>query len=86
MQHEIERDGHGADVGCGAGALAAKGAYTVLPQAWHTPLEQAHVLTRAGAAVPLAAALLRHLQTPSSRAQMQRFGFELPGAAAAGTR
>ena len=62
-------------------ALAGQGAWTLLPQGWHTPLEQAVVLTRRGAARPLAAELLRHLGTGEMVALMRRFGFALPGAA-----
>ena len=62
-------------------ALAGQGAWTLLPQGWHTPLEQAVVLTRRGAAQPLAAELLRHLGTFEMVALMRRFGFALPAAA-----
>lgn len=56
-------------------ALAGQGAWTLLPQSWHSPLEQAWVLTRRAAASPLAAALLRHLESPEVVALMQRHGF-----------
>lgn len=61
-------------------ALAGQGAWTLLPQGWHTPLEQAVVMTRRGAARPLAAQLLRHLGTADVVALMRRYGFALPGA------
>ncbi len=62
-------------------ALAGQGAFTLLPQGWHTPLEQAYVLTRRAAALPLAAELLRHLGTPEMVALMRRYGFAVPAAA-----
>ena len=61
-------------------ALAGQGAWTLLPESWHTPLEQAYVLTRRAAALRLAADFLRHLGRPESLALMQRFGFALPAA------
>jgi len=62
-------------------ALAGQGAWTLLPQDWHTPLEQAVVQMRRSAAQPLAAQVLRHLGTPEMSALMRRFGFALPAAA-----
>jgi molybdate transport system substrate-binding protein len=58
-----------------APALAGQGVWTLLPQGWHSPLEQAWVLTRRAASSPLAAALISHLQAPESVALMQRHGF-----------
>ena len=55
--------------------LAGQGAWTLLPQAWHTPLEQAFVVTKRAAAVPLAADFVRHLDLPASQALLQRYGF-----------
>jgi molybdate transport system substrate-binding protein len=59
-------------------ALAGKGAWTLIPQEWHTPLEQAMVIARRAADNALAAAFVRHLQAPSTRALLQRHGFALP--------
>ncbi len=58
-------------------ALAGKGAWTLIPQAWHAPLEQALVITRRAADNPLAAAFLKHLDAPATRALLQRYGFGL---------
>jgi molybdate transport system substrate-binding protein len=62
-------------------ALAGKGAYTRIPEAWHSRLEQALVITRRGGENPAAAALVAHLESPAGRAVLQRFGFALPGEA-----
>lgn len=59
-------------------ALAGKGAWTPIPPAWHMPLEQALVITRRAADNPLAAAFVRHVEAPSTRALLQRHGFALP--------
>jgi molybdate transport system substrate-binding protein len=59
--------------------LAGRGAWTLVPAAWHRPLEQALVVTRRAAARPEAAAFVAHLETPAARALLHRFGFALPG-------
>ena len=59
-------------------ALAGKGAWTLIPEAWHASLEQALVITRRAADNPLAAAFVRHLEAPPTRALLQRHGFALP--------
>ncbi len=59
-------------------ALAGKGASTLIPEAWHAPLEQALVVSRHAADEPLAAAFVQHLQAPPTRALLQRHGFALP--------
>ena len=56
-------------------SLAGQGAWTLLPQAWHTPLEQAFVVTKRAATLPLAADFVRHLDLPASQALLQRYGF-----------
>jgi molybdate transport system substrate-binding protein len=61
-----------------APALAGKGAWTLIPDAWHTPLEQALVVTRRGGGNPLAAAFVQHLEAPATRALLKRHGFSLP--------
>lgn len=62
-----------------APALAGRGAWTLLPQAWHTRLEQALVVTRRAADNALAAAFVRHIDTAPVRALLGRHGFALPG-------
>lgn len=59
-------------------ALIGKGAWTLIPQAWHAPLEQALVITRRAVADPLAAAFVHHLEAPPTRELLRRRGFELP--------
>ena len=61
-------------------ALAGQGAWILLPQAWHTPLEQAYVVTRRAAALPLAAEFVQHLQSPAALAVLRRYGFDQPAA------
>jgi molybdate transport system substrate-binding protein len=65
-----------------APALQGKGAYTRVPESWHSPLEQALVVTRRAAANPLAAAFVAHLESPAARATLQRYGFAVPVSAA----
>lgn len=62
-----------------APALAGKGAWTLVPQAWHSPLEQAFVVTRRAQHNPLAAAFVQHLDATATRALLKRSGFALPG-------
>jgi len=64
-----------------APALAGKGAYTRVPEAWHRPLEQSMVVTRRAAENPLANAFVNHLESPTARATLARYGFALPGEA-----
>lgn len=64
-------------------ALAGRGAFTLLQQAWHTPLEQAFVVTRRAASSPLAAAFVQALDTPAARALLLRHGFSVPAPGAA---
>jgi molybdate transport system substrate-binding protein len=59
-------------------ALVGKGASTLVPEAWHSRLEQALVITRRGAGNALAAAFVGHLEAPAARALMARHGFSLP--------
>jgi molybdate transport system substrate-binding protein len=58
--------------------LLGLGAWSRLPQAWHSPLVQALVVLRRAAQSALAAELLAHLQTPAVQALWQRYGFSLP--------
>jgi molybdate transport system substrate-binding protein len=62
-------------------ALRGRGAYTRVPEAWHSPLEQAFVLTRRAKDNPLADAFANHLESPAARATLRRYGFALPGEA-----
>lgn len=59
-------------------ALTGKGAWTLIPQPWHAPLEQAFVVSRRAADNPLAAALVRHLDAQPTRELLQRHGFAQP--------
>lgn len=59
--------------------LARKGASTLIPETWHSRLEQALVITRRAAGNALAQAFVRHLQAPETRALLARHGFALPG-------
>jgi len=60
-------------------ALQGRGAYTRVPEAWHSPLEQAFVLTRRAKDNPLAHAFANHLDNPAARTTLRRYGFSLPG-------
>lgn len=60
-------------------ALEDKGAWRLIPAEWHTPLEQAHVITRRGADKPLARAFADYLESPAAREVMARYGFALAG-------
>jgi molybdate transport system substrate-binding protein len=62
-------------------ALRGKGAYTRVPEAWHSALEQALVVTRRAQDNPLAHAFVAHLESPAVRAMLRRYGFALPGEA-----
>ena len=64
-------------------ALAGQGAWSLLPQEWHVPLQQAYVVTRHGASSALVHEFLRHLEQPASQAVLRRFGFALPATSAA---
>jgi molybdate transport system substrate-binding protein len=59
--------------------MADKGAWTLIPDAWHAPLEQGHVITRRAADNPLAAAFDHYMDSEPARAIMRRYGFVLPG-------
>lgn len=60
-------------------ALQGKGDWTLIPAQWHTPLEQAYVITARAKANELAAAFARFVETPPAREVMGRYGFTLPG-------
>ena len=59
--------------------MADKGAWTLIPDAWHAPLEQGHVITRRAADNPLAAAFDHYMNSEPARVVMRRHGFVLPG-------
>jgi molybdate transport system substrate-binding protein len=62
--------------------LRDRGAWTLIPDGWHAPLEQGYVITRRAADNPLAAAFANWIDGPASRAVLRRHGFALPGEAA----
>jgi molybdate transport system substrate-binding protein len=62
--------------------LRDRGAWTLIPDTWHAPLEQGYVLTRRAADNPLAAAFADWINAPAARAVLRRYGFALPGEAA----
>jgi molybdate transport system substrate-binding protein len=59
-----------------APALAAKGNYVLLPDAWHAPLRQRMVLLRA--AGPTARNFYAFMQGPEARAVLEEAGYTLP--------
>lgn len=59
-----------------APALARRGRFALIPQAWHRPLRQRMVVIRG--APPGARAFYDHLATPAAQAVMVRHGFEMP--------
>jgi molybdate transport system substrate-binding protein len=75
-----------ARVGIIADALALgpdmrKGSMAPVPASMYAPLRQSFVITRQGAANPLAHDFARFVQTPRARAIFARYGFGLPDAA-----
>lgn len=78
-------DSGAADAGIVALALVLsptlkdKGAWTLIPDAWHEPLEQGCVVTRRAGGNALAAAFADYMDSPPARAVMRRYGFVLPG-------
>lgn len=61
-------------------AVASLGRFSLIPEAWHQPLNQRMVLLRGADAT--ARAFYAHMQTPAAQAVMRRHGFSLPMAAA----
>lgn len=59
--------------------LAARGGYSLVPDALHTPLDQGFVLTRRSAGNPLARRFADFVRGAAGRAAMARYGFGLPG-------
>ncbi len=56
-----------------------KGAWTLIPDTWHEPLEQGYVITKRAAANPVAKAFADYMATEPARVIMRRYGFVLPG-------
>ncbi len=82
---QLARSGN-AGVGLIAEALALgpamrSGSMAPIPQTLYPPLRQSFVITRQGAANPLAHDFARFVQTPRAQAVFVRYGFGLPGAA-----
>jgi molybdate transport system substrate-binding protein len=59
--------------------LERKGAWTLIPAAWHAPLQQGYVVTKRAAGNRLAADFADYMATEPARAVMRRYGFTLPG-------
>jgi molybdate transport system substrate-binding protein len=59
--------------------MADKGAWTLIPDTWHEPLEQGYAITRRAADNPLAAAFDHYMDSEPARAILRRYGFVLPG-------
>lgn len=66
-------------------AIADGGAYTLIPDELHSPLEQALVVTSTGERGSAAADFANFLSSPQGRAVMVRYGFLLPGDAVPGS-
>lgn len=62
-----------------APALAGKGGWVLIPETWHSPLEQAFIVTRRGGGNALAGEFAQHLQSAPAREVLRRHGFALPG-------
>jgi molybdate transport system substrate-binding protein len=60
-------------------ALADGGDYTLIPADLHEPIEQALVVTSAGARGDAATAFAKLIGSPEGREVMARYGFVLPG-------
>jgi len=62
-----------------APGMQGRGAWTLIPDAWHAPLEQGYVITRRATGNPLAAAFAAWIDSAAAQAVMRRYGFVLPG-------
>jgi molybdate transport system substrate-binding protein len=58
--------------------LSAQGGYSLVPSQLHQPLEQGFIITRRAADNLLARRLADYMDSPTARAVMGRYGFELP--------
>lgn len=59
--------------------LASKGAYALIPDSLHAPLEQGFIITLPAANRRLARLFADHMASPVARNVMVRYGFVLPG-------
>lgn len=59
--------------------LARRGAYALIPDKLHQPLEQGFIITRRAAANQLAQTFARFMDGQEARAVMTSYGFVLPG-------
>jgi molybdate transport system substrate-binding protein len=78
-------DSGAADAGIVALSLAlspnmqGKGAWTLIPDTWHAPLEQGFAITKRAVANQLAKDFANYMASEPARAVMRRYGFVLPG-------
>jgi molybdate transport system substrate-binding protein len=59
-------------------ALAGKGAYTLIDDALHAPLQQAFIVTRHGRDSALARSFTEFALSPDAAAILRRYGFTMP--------
>jgi molybdate transport system substrate-binding protein len=59
--------------------MQGKGAWVLIPAAWHEPLEQGFAITRRAAGNPLAKDFANYMASEPARVVMRRYGFVLPG-------
>ena len=59
--------------------LSKKGGYYLVPDSMHNPLEQGFIITRLGAAKPLAKQFAGYMGSKQVRSIMTKYGFVLPG-------
>lgn len=63
--------------------LSRQGGYWLIPDHLHSPLAQGFVITKRAKGSALAQRFADHMRSPQARAVMSRYGFVLPGEAAA---
>ncbi len=61
-----------------APGLKDRGAWTLIPDTWHEPLEQGYVITRRAKDNPLATAFADWIDSAAAREVLRRYGFVLP--------
>ncbi len=59
--------------------LSKKGGYYLIPDKLHNPLEQGYIITKQGAAKPLAKQFADYMGSKPARSIMTKYGFVLPG-------
>lgn len=59
--------------------MQGKGAWTLIPAAWHKPLEQGYVILARARDNALAKSFAEYINTEPARKVMRRYGFVLPG-------